>query len=84
MCARVRPAVTPGAVDRSGGAPISELVGITAELCMTALRVIKALAAQEVLDTEARRILTQRERELFFAKPVYGDENCGSRTVKNS
>jgi hypothetical protein len=29
-------------------------------------------------------MLTQQARELIFAKPIHGDENCGSRTVKNS
>jgi hypothetical protein len=67
VCARVRQAPNLGEVDRTGGAPASELVGIIVDLCWAARSAIEALAAEELLDTKARRMVTQQARQLLIA-----------------
>ena len=84
MYARVRQAPNLGEVDRSGGAPTSELVGIIGDLCLAVRSAIEALAAEELLATKARRMVTQQACQLIIAQPVCDGENCRPGTVKSS
>ena len=84
MYARVRQAPILVEVDRSGGAPASELVGIIGDLCLAVRSAIGALAAEELLDTKARRMVTQQSRRLVIAQPVCDGENSRPGTVKRS
>ena len=84
MYARVRQAPILGEVDRSGGVPASELVGIIGDRCLAVRSAIGALAAEEPLDTKARRMVTQQARQLIIAQPVCDGENCRPGTVKSS
>jgi hypothetical protein len=45
---------------------------------------IGALAAEELLDTKARRMVTQQARQLIIAQLVCDGENCRPGTVKSS